>query len=251
MFGPLGSGGKVSFNKQLRWVALAASGFALAMLLAYFLGSEPDAGGGVVEESAGNAPISAGNDSRANAAVSAGNDSRASEPVREEATATARIDARSPGQPAAAPDPGLENAWRIVDPESVDELPPYKEVAPGRVLVRVSEALRLGLAGDRIGIHVPQLGWTFEGIVERSETDAYGNVSHIGLLRESDGRDYRFVITAGARNTFAHIGTSRGTYELVASRELGWLMPTAGMDQHVDYSRPDYIIPEGPMTLED
>ncbi|MDE0680153.1 MAG: M12 family metallo-peptidase [Gammaproteobacteria bacterium] len=96
---------------------------------------------------------------------------------------------------------------------------------------------------------MPQLGAIFEGIVERLETDSYGNVSYVGLLTEADGRDYRFIITAGARNTFAHITTSRGTYELVAKGELGWLMPTAGMDQHVDYSVPDYIIPSATETL--
>ena len=76
-------------------------------------------------------------------------------------------------------------------------------------------------------------------------------MSYIGLLREADGRGYRFIITAGARNTFAHVGTSRGTFELVASDELGWLMPTANMDQHVDYSKPDYIIREESPADED
>lgn len=135
-------------------------------------------------------------------------------------------------------------AWVVVDPESVDELPPYKEMVPGRALVRVSEALRLGTAGGRIMLEIPQLGRTFGGVVERSNTDPYGNVTYIGLLTETNGRDYRFIITAGARNTFAHVSTSRGTFELAASKELGWLMPSANMDQHVDYSRPDYIIRE-------
>ena len=152
----------------------------------------------------------------------------------------------SPEQPAEEQKPGIDAAWLIVDPGTVDELPPYKEVVPGRALVKVSEALRLGMAGDRIALEVPQIGRTFDGIVERRDVDAFGNVSYIGLVTESDGRDYRFVITAGARDTFAHVGTSRGTFELVAYGELGWLMPTAGMDQHMDYSRPDYVIPGDP-----
>ena len=142
-------------------------------------------------------------------------------------------------------------AWVVVDPESVDKLPPYKEVVPNRALVRVSEAVRLGMAGDRIVLEVPQIGRTFDGVVERRNTDSFGNLSYIGLLREADGRGYRFIITAGARNTFAHVGTSRGTFELVASDELGWLMPTANMDQHVDYSKPDYIIREESPADED
>ena len=140
--------------------------------------------------------------------------------------------------------PPVDSAWVIVDAESVDELPPFKEMVPGRALVRVSEVLRLGLAGDRIRLEVPQIAEIFDGVIERVDQDAYGNLSYIGLLTGADGRDYRFIITAGPRNTFAHIGTSRGTFELVGSNDLGWLMPTANMDQHVDYSKPDYFIPE-------
>ena len=144
-----------------------------------------------------------------------------------------------------------ESAWEIVDPDKVDELPSYKEVVPGRALVRVSEALRLGLAGNRIKLTVPQIGQAFDGAIEQVDQDPYGNLSYIGLHTEADGRKYRFIITAGARNTFAHIGTSRGTFELVAAADLGWLMPTANMDQHVDYSQPDYFIREEPPLDED
>ncbi len=154
-------------------------------------------------------------------------------------------------QPAGAQIPAGGAAWVVVDPESVDRLPPYKEVAPGRALVRVSEALRLGWVGDRIELEVPQIGASFEGVVKQVDQDGYGNVTYIGLLKEANGRDYRFIITAGARNTFAHLGTSRGTFELVASNELGWLMPTANMDQHVDYSKPDYFIREEPPRDEE
>ena len=145
-------------------------------------------------------------------------------------------------EPTAAPVSAAHSAWVVTDPESVDRLPTYKEVVPGRALVKVSEALRLGMAGLKIALEVPQIGQTFDGVVERLETDPYGNVSYIGLLTEPDGSDYRFVITAGARNTFARVGTSRGAFELVASDGLGWLMPAANMDQHVDYSKPDYFI---------
>lgn len=138
----------------------------------------------------------------------------------------------------------VERAWVVVDPESVNELPPYKEFVSGRVLVRVSEALRLGASGDRIELTVPQIGHAFEGVVEKVETDAFGNVTYIGFVTEANGQNYRFVITAGPSNTFATIATSLGSYELVASHDLGWLMPSAQMDQHVDYSQPDYFIPE-------
>ena len=157
------------------------------------------------------------------------------------APASLADNAREPARPESAI---VERAWVVVDPGSVNELPPYKEFVSGRVLVRVSEALRLEAAGDRIELTVPQIGHAFEGVVEKVETDAFGNVTYIGFLTEANGQDYRFVITAGPSNTFATIATSLGSYELVASHDLGWLMPSAQMDQHVDYSQPDYFIPE-------
>ena len=146
----------------------------------------------------------------------------------------------------------LNSGWELVDPASVDELPAYKEVVPGRALVRILDAINDWKAGDQVNLGIPQLGAEFDGVIERTEQDAYGNRTYLGHVREFDGRSYRFVITLGPRNTFAHIGTSRGTFELVASGgNLGWLMPTANMDQHVDYTQPDHYVEEDQWLRED
>lgn len=198
----------------LRWVLAAAALVALAVLLGRFTDRRPGA---------------------------------PAEPVRETIAAATSDKVDTAVAVAGGPAPDGNTAWIVIDPESVDELPPYKEVVPGRALVKVSDALRLGWAGDRIELAVPQLGRSFDGVVETVDTDPYGNVTYIGLLTEAEGQGYRFIITAGARNTFAHLGTSRGTFELVANKDdLGWLMPTSNMDQHVDYSKPDYFIREEP-----
>lgn len=147
---------------------------------------------------------------------------------------------QTPGTPSSARNIG----WELVDPASVNELPPYKEVVPGRALVRILNAIEKWDVGDQIFLSVPQLGSEFDGVIETTTQDADGNRTYLGMLREPDGRRYRFLVTAGPKNTFAHIGTSRGTFELVATGPLGWLMPTVYMDQHVDYSQPDYYIPE-------
>ena len=53
-------------------------------------------------------------------------------------------------------------------------------------------------------------------------------------------REQGFVLTVSARNTFAHLSTREGSYELVGNARFGWLMATANMDRDVDYSVPDY-----------
>ena len=153
-----------------------------------------------------------------------------------------------PGRQASA----LNSGWEVVDPASVDKLPAYKEVVPNRALVRILDAINDWEAGDQIILGIPQLGAEFDGVIERAEQDANGNRTYLGLLHELNGRSYRFVVTSGPRNTFAHIGTSRGTFELVATGgALGWLMPTSSMDQHVDYTQPDYYIVEDKRLQED
>ncbi len=138
-------------------------------------------------------------------------------------------------------------AWEALDESMVDPLPSYKEIVEGRALVRLP-AVEEWPTGGELAFEVPQLGRAFMAVVERVEDDVWGNRSLVGLLREPEGGEYRFVITLGARNQFAYFGTSRGSFELVASDGLGWLMPTANMDRHVDYSRPDYLIRQRPRS---
>jgi len=145
-------------------------------------------------------------------------------------------------------DPGA--LWQPIDESSVAELPAYKEVVQDRVLIRVTDAATAWRVGQSIPIAIPQLNQVYTPVIERIESAPGGVRSYIGTLTAAAGLAHGFTITTGPRNTFAHLSTPFGTYELVASGELGWLMPTANMDQHVDYSVPDFVIPEGPDFLE-
>ena len=135
--------------------------------------------------------------------------------------------------------------WTPVDIDAVDPLlvPEYKERVAGAVLVEVAEDIRDWQAGERISFTVPQIGMTYTPVIDRIETALGHNRSYFGRLTATTS-PYTFVITAGERNTFASITTPAGTFELVGNARLGWLMPTANMDQHVDYGKPDYIVPE-------
>ena len=139
---------------------------------------------------------------------------------------------------------GPNTAWHSVAIDSVDpqRLPEYKEIVEGRALVELSTGMWSWGAGDRITLAVPQIGAVYEPVIERVETMLGNNRSYVGRLIEDDF-PYSFVITVGQRNTFANLSTPQGSFELVGDTELAWLMPVANMDQHVDYSQPDYYIP--------
>ncbi len=157
------------------------------------------------------------------------------------------------GQPydafeSSAPPPVLGDrthmAWSPADPDAVDRdwLPPrYQQTDADAVLVSLADDMWSWRAGDRIVISVPHTGATFESVIDRVVTSLGDNRSYVGRLVGED-QPHLVVVTVGSMNAYAHVGTPQGSYELVGNRHFGWLMPTASMDRHVDYSKPDYII---------
>ena len=150
-------------------------------------------------------------------------------------------------QPAAVLPPlpaGPNTAWQPLEIDAVEpeRIPQYKEIVEGRVLVELSTGMWSWGVGDRITLAVPQIGAVYNPVIDRVETALGNNRSYVGRLTE-DEFPYSFVITVGQRNTFANLSTPQGSFELVGDTQLAWLMPVANMDQHVDYSQPDYYIP--------
>lgn len=165
--------------------------------------------------------------------------------------------ASSPDQRDLAPSEQLpeegRSLWRSVDPATVDpaDIPAYKEVVKDRVLVRMADIAPSDISvGDSLLVEVPQLGQTYPAVLERVEHGPGSTRSAAGSASGPNGEQRLFVYTVGPRSSFAFIDTPLGSYELMANRRLGWLMPTLNMDQHVDYSKPHtYVVrPDGRRT---
>lgn len=158
---------------------------------------------------------------------------------------TTQIETSAANVAAAAPPAVPPALWHPVDVDSVDanDIPPYKEVVKNRALVRLADGPRRWVVGERVSITIPQLGETYQPLIERVR-DGPGDIrAYVGTLVERAGFRHSFVVTVGSRNTFANLSTPLGLYELVGNDKLGWLMPMVHMDQHVDYSKSD-ILPE-------
>ena len=144
--------------------------------------------------------------------------------------------------PAAPVPPKPMALWQpipVADVQPVD-LPAYKEKVAGRVLVQLAEDLGGWAVGDRIAIAIPQLRATYAPEVLRVARGPGSIRTYAGTLLTAGARDYSFVLTVSPRNTFAHLSTPQGIYELVGDDRFGWLMPQANMDTHVDHAVPDY-----------
>ncbi|MDE0691427.1 MAG: hypothetical protein OXI55_04190 [Gammaproteobacteria bacterium] len=162
-----------------------------------------------------------------------------------EAAPVGAITAPGPPQGEAAgilPSIPPDTAWTEVDVADINPewVPEYHESVDGALLVAIGDGMRTWNAGDTIALPVPQIGEVFRPVIDDVETQVGTNRSYVGRTLADDA-PYSFVITLGEHETFGYVGTPQGSYELVGNTRLAWLMPTANMDQHVDYSKPDYF----------
>ena len=168
------------------------------------------------------------------------------------AASTNASDAAMAEQAPSPPLPKPGSLWLPIDPSAVDaeDIPAFAYVAdvPGKALVRVAPLAAPRAVGDSVEVEIPQLDAAFQLVVERVQEGPGSTRSVSGDAVDGSGGRHSFVLTTGPRTTFARIGTPKGAFELAANRELGWLMPAANMDRHVDYTKPDtYIVrPGGP-----
>lgn len=135
--------------------------------------------------------------------------------------------------------------WTLVEEQEVDSslIPAYKEIVEGRVLVAISDELSDLEEADNIDLYIPQLEQTYKTTVDEVKVSLGSNRVYKGHMMSGEN-PYFYVITVGPKFVFGHFETPNGSYELFGNRSLAWLMPTKHMDQNIDYSRPDYIVPD-------
>lgn len=96
---------------------------------------------------------------------------------------------------------------------------------------------------EQIAIYIPQEDSEYQGYVSDIQTTAAGNQTVIGHLLDQ-GQEFRFVFTVGAMQTFGTLHTPRGRYQLEVRDGVGRMIAAATINQGLDFSRPDYVIPE-------
>ena len=143
----------------------------------------------------------------------------------------------------------LTPLWRVVDERTTTAKPPYPDEwsEEGRVLLDVSGATheaQTWRVGDRMAIALPQLGEVYESTIDRIDEGPGHARSARGMIVGADGEHRRVVVTVGPGRVFAYVDTDEGPYELVADARVGWLLPSSSMLAGIDFSKPDYLLPE-------
>ena len=132
--------------------------------------------------------------------------------------------------------------WSIASADEATVIPGYPDDVKGAVKIRFDPVeLRRLAVGDVISIRIPQNGIEYQAKIDSSKIRA--NEIRI-VSAHSEDPALKMLLTIGRVNTFAHVNTPEGSFELVGNTEVGWFMNSANMDQHVDYSKPDYVVPE-------
>ena len=133
-------------------------------------------------------------------------------------------------------------SWKPVDESAVPEeqIPTHSDDVEGRVLVEISSDLWSKAVGETVQFSIPQR----EDILIGSVTKVDANIAHTRRLEgtlEDGAQEFVFVLTLGQASTYAHINTSTGSYELVGTRNYGWLMESVNIAPDVDFSLPDHF----------
>ena len=161
-------------------------------------------------------------------------------------TSTPSVEAPAPLIPPSNPSPVSSPStviWSVVNNQSeMPDIPGAQRDIEDAVPIGINYDSLLNLSvGDEIIVEIPQLNSQMTVVLEKIKT-------HINSIKTitatSIDNSANLIVTIGKKSTFANISTPRGSYEFVGNKTHGWLMPSANMDQHVDYTKPDYVIRE-------
>lgn len=149
--------------------------------------------------------------------------------------------------------PGLGNKPAESDVYEPEAIPDQQPVLAGLTMRPVQTApyegkgeqialedLSAVSVGDRLSLFIPQEGRVHEGEVSDVSTTGAGNRVITGFV---DGT-HRFIFTVGEFQTFATIQTAAGRYQMETRGGSGRIISVATINAGLDFSQPDYVIPE-------
>lgn len=127
---------------------------------------------------------------------------------------------------------------KVVAPDAAAILPDLGD----EVTIPDLSALQVG---DTVTIHVPEEQRTLRGQVTRVEVTTAGNRVVHGRLRDDETeRDYPFVFTQGTHLKFGTLQTGRNRYQIEVRNDVGRMIAATSLGKTIDYSQPDFVLPE-------
>ena len=129
-------------------------------------------------------------------------------------------------------------AWFETDQSGVER---PEDVPSEATYVSLKGEYEKWLVGSPVVVVIPQTKERYQAIVDRLETDDFGN-NRIYAKPDKKEEDFsRLILTVSESQTFAYVSTKHGSYELTGSDEGGWLIPTRVLQANIDTTKKDVL----------
>lgn len=130
--------------------------------------------------------------------------------------------------------------WDVAVNQSDEALPSYLRNPPDAArLMSLKDTPTNWVIGTAIGMSVPWFDEGFQLIVDRMQEDHKGNKNYRALGTSEAGEKLVLIATVTGKLTLVFLKIGTHSFELTAFEDKGWLIPTASLGEHVDYSVSD------------
>ena len=131
------------------------------------------------------------------------------------------------------------DAWTVIDPDTVsdDELPEnYSSLG---ALVRPNDKFGYWLLNTPVEIPIPQIDKVFLGAVDRIESDGLGNTTIHARPQSEEDEFERLILSYDETNVLGMVVTTQGSWELVGTHSIGFLVSRQELNLPETQSEPD------------
>ena len=142
--------------------------------------------------------------------------------------------------PQSTQDFSPRNLWEEADLRLTQFLPEELGQPPtDAVLVQLVDSPRNWVVNTDVAVRIPQWNRSLEVGIKDAKVDGFGNATYTGEGLTSNKEAVHLIATVSQEQVMVYVSLDGTSYELNAFDGVGWLIPSASLGQHIDYSIPD------------
>lgn len=135
----------------------------------------------------------------------------------------------------------LRQAWLERSSTAIDPIVTPPNLPKDSTYVTLAGDYEQWLIGTPVEVFIPQTKKRYRSIVHRIAPDDFGNTAIHANPAEGEDEFLQLIVTMNDSHTFAYVSTVGGSYELVGSKEGGWLIPSQSLHENIDFSVVDVL----------
>lgn len=129
-------------------------------------------------------------------------------------------------------------AWFEPEPNTIER---PEEVPAEAAYVSLYDEFDKWLIGSKVVVKIPQTQTLHRAVVHRLEIDDFGN-QRVWVEPDHDEEEFsQLILTVSDNQILAYVSTKKGNYEMTATSDGGWLVPTQVLQANIDTSKKDVL----------